>query len=157
RAQDFSCVDCVHSCSSKGFLSNKDGLRRHCSVMHLHQPRRLKSLELAKFGTHGLHGAGCSGRSILVAAVPRLRYRIRVNRISGGDLTMRAMILDAAHSLLRLAEMPVPSPGPEQVLIRVHACGVCRTDLHVADGELPHPKLPLILGHEIVGTVEKVG
>lgn len=70
---------------------------------------------------------------------------------------MRAMILDAAHSLLRLAEMPVPSPGPEQVLIRVHACGVCRTDLHVADGELPHPKLPLILGHEIVGTVEKVG
>ena len=47
--------------------------------------------------------------------------------------------------------------GPEQVLIRVHACGVCRTDLHVVDGELPHPKLPLILGHEIVGTVVATG
>src|SRR5581483_5229238 len=66
---------------------------------------------------------------------------------------MRAMLLDAAHSPLRFAEVPRPAPGPGQVLLRVRACGVCRTDLHVADGELPDPKLPLILGHEIVGTV----
>lgn len=51
----------------------------------------------------------------------------------------------------------MPQPAPEQVLIRVHACGVCRTDLHIVDGELPHPKLPLILGHEIIGTVVQLG
>jgi propanol-preferring alcohol dehydrogenase len=70
---------------------------------------------------------------------------------------MRAMILDAPRTPLRPAEVPTPTPGPEQVLLRVHACGVCRTDLHVVDGELPHPKLPLIPGHEIVGTVEATG
>ncbi|HMF13186.1 MAG TPA: zinc-dependent alcohol dehydrogenase family protein, partial [Gemmataceae bacterium] len=70
---------------------------------------------------------------------------------------MRAMLLGAARSPLRLADLPVPQPGPEQVLIRVRACGVCRTDLHVFDGELPEPKLPLILGHEIVGTVTATG
>jgi len=51
----------------------------------------------------------------------------------------------------------VPEPGPEQLLLKVHACAVCRTDLHVRDGELLRPKLPLVLGHEIVGTVVKVG
>ena len=51
----------------------------------------------------------------------------------------------------------MPQPGPEQVLIRVRACGVCRTDLHIVDGELAHPKLPLILGHEIVGKVAAAG
>src|SRR5262245_2675280 len=70
---------------------------------------------------------------------------------------MRAMILEAARSPLRLAELPPPEPGPEQVLLWVHACGVCRTDLHVADGELPDPKLPLVLGHEVVGTVVRAG
>jgi propanol-preferring alcohol dehydrogenase len=70
---------------------------------------------------------------------------------------MRAMLLDAAHSPLRPADMPRPAPGPEQVLIRVRACGVCRTDLHVTDGELAKPKLPLVLGHEIVGTVAAKG
>jgi propanol-preferring alcohol dehydrogenase len=67
------------------------------------------------------------------------------------------MLLDAAHSPLRLADVPVPAPGPGQVLIRVRACGVCRTDLHVVDGELPDPKLQLILGHEVVGTVAATG
>jgi len=71
--------------------------------------------------------------------------------------TMRAMVLDKPGRPLQLRAVPVPAPGPEQVLIRVHACGVCRTDLHVLDGELPHPKLPLILGHEIVGTVVAAG
>src|SRR6202022_4026011 len=66
---------------------------------------------------------------------------------------MRAMVLDQPRTSLRARELPVTDPGPDQVLIRVHACGVCRTDLHIFDGELPHPKLPLILGHQIVGTV----
>jgi propanol-preferring alcohol dehydrogenase len=70
---------------------------------------------------------------------------------------MRAMILDAAHTPLRPADLPLPRPGPDQVLLRVAACGVCRTDLHVFDGELPDPKLPLVLGHEIVGTVAARG
>jgi propanol-preferring alcohol dehydrogenase len=66
---------------------------------------------------------------------------------------MHAMLLDSPHSPLRPADVPIPTPGPDQVLIRVRACGVCRTDLHVYDGDLPNPKLPLILGHEVVGTV----
>ncbi|MDQ4043296.1 MAG: alcohol dehydrogenase catalytic domain-containing protein, partial [Actinomycetota bacterium] len=70
---------------------------------------------------------------------------------------MRAMVLNSPGNPLRLAEVPVPEPGPEQVLLRVHACAVCRTDLHVVDGELPDPKLPLIPGHQIVGTVEGIG
>ncbi|MBW4555976.1 MAG: zinc-dependent alcohol dehydrogenase family protein [Trichormus sp. ATA11-4-KO1] len=70
---------------------------------------------------------------------------------------MRAMILEAPRQPLRLAELPVPKPNSEQVLIRVHACAVCRTDLHIVDGELTHPKLPLVLGHQIVGTVEAMG
>jgi alcohol dehydrogenase, propanol-preferring len=65
---------------------------------------------------------------------------------------MRAMILRAARTRLKEVELPVPRPGPDQVLIRVRACGVCRTDLHVVDGELTEPKLPLVPGHEIVGT-----
>lgn len=67
------------------------------------------------------------------------------------------MVLERPGTALQEADWPVPTPGPEDVLIRVGACAVCRTDLHVADGELPQPKLPLILGHEIVGTVEAVG
>src|SRR5882757_7370307 len=71
--------------------------------------------------------------------------------------TMRAMLLEAAKQPLRLKEVAVPRPKPNQILIRVHACGVCRTDLHIADGELTNPKLPLILGHEIVGSVVQIG
>ena len=67
------------------------------------------------------------------------------------------MILDAPGKPLRTGETPAPAAGQGQVLLRVRACGVCRTDLHVVDGELPGPKLPLILGHQIVGTVEEVG
>ncbi|GEO40503.1 alcohol dehydrogenase [Skermanella aerolata] len=66
---------------------------------------------------------------------------------------MKAMILKEQRTLLTLAEVPDPIPAPEQLLIRVHSCAVCRTDLHVIDGELPSPKLPLIPGHEIIGTV----
>lgn len=70
---------------------------------------------------------------------------------------MRAMVLEAPHRPLNLREVPVPRPGPGQVLLRVHACGVCHTDLHIVDGELREPKLPLILGHQIVGTVVAMG
>jgi len=70
---------------------------------------------------------------------------------------MHAMVLEAPEKALRAMEVSVPRPGPQQVLIKVNACGVCRTDLHILDGELPNPKLPLIPGHEIVGTVIKTG
>jgi propanol-preferring alcohol dehydrogenase len=66
---------------------------------------------------------------------------------------MRAMVLEAVRTPLGKVDRPLPAVGPEQVLVQVHACGVCRTDLHVVDGELPEPKLPLVPGHEIVGTV----
>src|SRR6266511_496826 len=67
------------------------------------------------------------------------------------------MVLAAPGRPLRAADLPVPEPAPGQVAIRVHACGVCRTDLHVVDGELPDPKLPLVVGHQIAGTVERGG
>jgi propanol-preferring alcohol dehydrogenase len=63
------------------------------------------------------------------------------------------MVLDAPGAALRRRELPDPIPGPDQALLRVRACGVCRTDLHVVDGELPHPKLPLVPGHQIVAEV----
>jgi propanol-preferring alcohol dehydrogenase len=70
---------------------------------------------------------------------------------------MRAQLLSEKKRPLAAAELPAPRPGPGQLLIAVRACAVCRTDLHVCDGELPDPKLPLVLGHEIVGTVVEKG
>ena len=70
---------------------------------------------------------------------------------------MYAMILDAPRQPLRYTEVDAPHPGTGQVLLHVRACGVCRTDLHIVDGELPHPKLPLIPGHQIVGIVTARG
>ncbi len=70
---------------------------------------------------------------------------------------MRAMLFTGQHQPLKLVEVPVPVAGAGQVLIKVHTCGVCRTDLHVLDGDLTEPKLPLILGHQIVGTVVSLG
>jgi propanol-preferring alcohol dehydrogenase len=70
---------------------------------------------------------------------------------------MRAMVLDEARAPLQAEELPDPEPQPGQILLRVRACGVCRTDLHVVDGELPKPKLPLVLGHQIVGEVVRGG
>ncbi|WP_217220393.1 zinc-dependent alcohol dehydrogenase family protein [Mucilaginibacter paludis] len=71
--------------------------------------------------------------------------------------TMQAMVMEVAGQPLVYKRMPLPIPNDQQVLIRIMACGVCRTDLHIMDSELPKPKLPLILGHEIIGTVEKTG
>ncbi len=70
---------------------------------------------------------------------------------------MRAMLLDAPHTPLHLTELPIPTPEPGQVLLKLHACGVCHTDLHILDGELARPKLPLVLGHQIVGTIVGFG
>ncbi|MGZ4133405.1 MAG: zinc-dependent alcohol dehydrogenase family protein [Actinomycetota bacterium] len=70
---------------------------------------------------------------------------------------MRAMVLDSPGLRLAPIEMEPAEPGPGQVRIRVRTCGVCRTDLHVVDGDLPDPKVPLVLGHQVVGAVEAVG
>jgi alcohol dehydrogenase, propanol-preferring len=70
---------------------------------------------------------------------------------------VKAMVLQAPGEPLQLCDVPRPEPGPGQVLIQVSACGVCRTDLHIVDGELTEPKLPLILGHQIVGRIVESG
>src|ERR1700756_5023897 len=70
---------------------------------------------------------------------------------------MRAQVLRAAGRPLESVELSAPKPRPGEVLIRVKACAVCRTDLHIIDGELAHPKLPLVPGHEIVGIVMEKG
>ena len=70
---------------------------------------------------------------------------------------MRAMVLDRPHTPLAMRERPLPQPAAGEILIAIEACGVCRTDLHVVDGELPHPKLPIVPGHEIVGRVAALG
>jgi propanol-preferring alcohol dehydrogenase len=75
--------------------------------------------------------------------------------VDGG--VMRAMVLERQGQPLRASELPVPEAGPGQALIRVHACGVCRTDLHVVDGDLPELALPLVPGHQIVGRVAALG
>src|ERR1035438_9499616 len=70
---------------------------------------------------------------------------------------MHAMVLRSSRSALEYTNLDDPGPGRGQVAVRVHACGVCRTDLHVVDGELPHARSPIIPGHEIVGTVVAAG
>src|SRR5256714_12862429 len=70
---------------------------------------------------------------------------------------MRAMVFEKVGQPLALRDLPNPKPGRGQLVVRVNSCAVCRTDLHIVDGELPNPKLPLILGHQIVGRVEEVG
>jgi alcohol dehydrogenase, propanol-preferring len=70
---------------------------------------------------------------------------------------MRAMVLERPQTSLVLREQPIPQPAAGEILVQVSACGVCRTDLHVVDGELPHPKLPIVPGHEIVGRVAALG
>src|SRR5919202_6152208 len=74
-------------------------------------------------------------------------------RIERHDREMRAMVLDQPGRPLRAAELPEPRPGPGQILVEVEACAICRTDLHIVDGELPSPKLPLVPGHQVVGSV----
>jgi alcohol dehydrogenase, propanol-preferring len=87
----------------------------------------------------------------------RAREDEKIRRYAQEDEFVRAMILERPGEPLRAADVAVPEPEEGQVRLRVHACAVCRTDLHIIDGELPDPRLPLILGHQIVGTVEKIG
>jgi propanol-preferring alcohol dehydrogenase len=70
---------------------------------------------------------------------------------------MRAMVLDRPRTPLTMRERPLPRPAAGEIVVEIEACGVCRTDLHVVDGELPHPKLPIVPGHEIVGRVAALG
>jgi propanol-preferring alcohol dehydrogenase len=70
---------------------------------------------------------------------------------------MRAMVLDGPRTALVMRERPLPAPGAGEILVQIAACGVCRTDLHVVDGELEHPKLPIVPGHEIVGRIAALG
>ncbi|MDR3491385.1 MAG: zinc-dependent alcohol dehydrogenase family protein [Gammaproteobacteria bacterium] len=70
---------------------------------------------------------------------------------------MHAMLMEKPQQQLKYVEVAKPTPNPNQILIKVSVCGICRTDLHVLDGELKNPKLPLIPGHQIVGTIEKLG
>jgi alcohol dehydrogenase, propanol-preferring len=70
---------------------------------------------------------------------------------------MKAMVLEQQRESLCLSDLPLPEPGPGQLRVRVVACGVCRTDLHIVDGDLTEPKLPLVPGHQIVGTVDALG
>lgn len=81
----------------------------------------------------------------------REKLQSRVRKIK-----MRAMVLEKIRHPLVLKDVPIPTLKRGEVLIKVDSCGVCRTDLHIIDGELPHPQLPLILGHQIVGTIAKV-
>jgi alcohol dehydrogenase, propanol-preferring len=122
------------------------------AIVALLPPERQQTVTLESFGTT----IPCwdTGRTGQRRRRPALSKR-------GHDMaipsTMQAMVLDRPGEPLRLARLKVPKPGPDQILIKVAACGVCRTDLHIADGELPHPKLPLVLGHEIVGRVAALG
>jgi propanol-preferring alcohol dehydrogenase len=75
----------------------------------------------------------------------------------GDTALMRAIVLNGPRQALEARLIPEPQPAPGEVLLRVSACGVCRTDLHIVDGELTEPKLPLVLGHQIVGVVERAG
>jgi len=74
---------------------------------------------------------------------------------------MRAWLLDKVSKIedmpLRFDEIPTPEPSDNEIRIKVHACGICRTDIHIAEGDLPLKKAPLVLGHEIVGVVDTVG
>ncbi|MGE0669829.1 MAG: alcohol dehydrogenase catalytic domain-containing protein, partial [Parachlamydiales bacterium] len=70
---------------------------------------------------------------------------------------MRAMVLEAPQNPLRLVNMPIPEPQEGQILLEVKACAACRTDLQIFDGEIPLPRSPLILGHQVVGIVKRLG
>ena len=90
-----------------------------------------------------------------------LRIRIRYNLAPGQLLIMRAIVLDQQRPIdsspLELREVPLPEPAAKQIRVKVHCCGLCHTDLHVTEGDLPPHKMPVIPGHQIVGTVEKNG
>jgi propanol-preferring alcohol dehydrogenase len=89
----------------------------------------------------------------------RNEYSNFIARCSSMELedTMHAMVLNKIGSTLEWTELADPQPGPGEIRVKVSACGVCRTDLHVVNGELPNPKTPIIPGHEIVGRIDLLG
>jgi propanol-preferring alcohol dehydrogenase len=91
------------------------------------------------------------------ACVPRGTVEHTQHGLLPATSRARAMVLERPGMRLRLTEVSVPAPGTGQVLLRVHACGICRTDLHLIDGELTEPKLPIVPGHQIVGEVVAAG
>jgi len=105
--------------------------------------------------------AGGATRGAEDLAPPPSRRSPRVDSpgtpLDGSNHLVRALVLTEPGRPLEERALPVPEPGPGEVLVRVAACGVCRTDLHIADGELHDPKLPLVLGHQVVGRVEGSG
>src|SRR5439155_2078493 len=112
---------------------------------------------LLRFVRHGCQGVIDEVRGVgedgeLGAVVEEVAHAAE-RRGPRGACAMKAMVLGAAGAPLEAVALPDPEPKEGQVLLRVHACGVCRTDLHVVDGELPAPKLPLVVGHQIVGEV----
>jgi propanol-preferring alcohol dehydrogenase len=92
-----------------------------------------------------------------LAGIRPSRQCYHVAAAINGPTVMRAMVLERPGERLQMRELPDRAPGPGEVRLAVSACGVCRTDLHVVDGELPEPKLPLVPGHEIVGRVDALG
>src|SRR5438045_3386924 len=105
-------------------------------------------------------GAAKSGERVRNMAFVNLERRTNRGEywiMEGAEMMMRVMLLRRIGETLVAERVPVPRPAPGQVLVKVSACAVCRTDLHVVDGELTEPKLPLVPGHEIVGRVEELG
>src|SRR5581483_11035326 len=120
---------------------------------------RLLGLAGAERGAEGGHGGPGWDfhRALLVWAYSRSAIALRLDADQKRTMTVRAMRLQAAHSPLVLETLPDPRPGRGEVLLEVAACGVCRTDLHIADGELPGARWPLTPGHEVVGRVLEAG
>ena len=87
--------------------------------------------------------------------MPELMPALVFERLPGN--AMHAMVLKKLGTALEWTELPDRQPGPGEIRVKVAACGVCRTDLHVVDGELPDPKVPIIPGHEIVGRIDAIG
>src|SRR5262249_36577482 len=95
-----------------------------------------------------------AARAVVRGAFPHLLHRRRAGFRRGRGAAVRAMVLERPGEPLRVVELEPPRPAPGQIRIAVEACGVCRTDVHVRDGELREPKLPLVLGHQIVGRTD---
>ena len=116
-----------------------------------------------KFSVHtGVISPRGSGNVLIYCTAMNTRVPFQADRTyyaAGlvGRHSMRAMVLSAPATPLRMQKRDDPIPGDGEIRIRISACGVCRTDLHIIDGELKSPKLPLIPGHEVIATVVKVG
>src|SRR5204863_3430428 len=140
------------------------GIRASCAHAFLRGAgaldRRVRRSGRGRVSVRGTLRAQRRGRGARRDGPGGPRHASRRRRLEGplahadarGVAAMRAMVLIEPRRPLELRELPDPDPQPGQVLLRVRACGVCRTDLHIADGELASPKLPLVLGHQIVAT-----